>query len=112
MFEKLDERHRNWLISDEQLEIDTLVAGGLGEWADLNQMIIERVANLLDFSSSFDHDLTAIGSPADKAVSELKALFGIQGTIFNNAINSQLTCLLANLYLGYQRNNRRLIRIS
>ena len=112
MLENFDERHRKWLGSDEQLEIDTLVAEGLGEWADLNQMIIERVANLLDFSSSFDHDLTAIGSPADKAVSELKALFGAQGTIFNNAINSQLICLLANLYLGYQRNNRRLIRIS
>ncbi len=112
MLEKLDERHRKWLVSDEQLEIDTLVAEGLGEWADLNQMIIERVANLLDFSSSFDHDLTAFGSPANKAVSELKALFGSQGTIFNNAINSQLICLLANLYLGYQRNNRRLIRIS
>ena len=56
MLENFDERHRKWLVSDEQLEIDTLVAGGLGEWADLNQMIIERVANLLDFSSSFDHD--------------------------------------------------------
>ena len=112
MLENFDERHRKWLVSDEQLEIDTLIAEGLGEWADLNQMIIERVANLLDFSSSFDHDLTAIGSAADKAVSELKALFGAQDTIFNNAINSQLTCLLANLYLGYQRNDRRLIRIS
>ena len=66
MLEKLDERHRKWLVSDEQLEIDTLVAEGLGEWADLNQMIIERIANLLDFSSSFDHDLTANGSAAEK----------------------------------------------
>ena len=32
MLEKLDERHRKWLVSDEQLEIDTLVAEGLGEW--------------------------------------------------------------------------------
>ena len=66
----------------------------------------------LDFSAGSDYDLTAFGNPADKAVRELKALFGSQGTIFNNAINSQMTCLLANLYLGYQRNNRRLIRIS
>ena len=51
MLENFDERHRKWLVSDEQLVIDTLVAEGLGEWADLNQMIIERVANLLDFSS-------------------------------------------------------------
>ena len=112
MLEKLDERHRKWLVSDEQLEIDTLVAEGLGEWADIDQTLLELEAMRLDFSVSFDYDLTAIGSPADKAVSELKALFGTQGTIFNNAINSQLTCLLANLYLGYQRNNRRLIRIS
>ena len=112
MLEKRDERHQKWLISDEEREYETFVAEGLGEWADIDQTLLELEAMRLDFSVSFDYDLTAIGSPADKAVSELKALFGSQGTIFNNAINSQLTCLLANLYLGYQRNNRRLIRIS
>ena len=112
MLEKLDGRHQKWLISDEEREYETFVAEGLGEWADIDQTLLELEAMRLDFSVSFDYDLTAIGSAADKAVSELKALFGAQDTIFNNAINSQLTCLLANLYLGYQRNNRRLIRIS
>ena len=112
MLEKRDERHQKWLISDEEREFETFVAEGLGEWADIDQTLLELEAMRLNFSVSFDHDLTAIGSAADKAVSELKALFGAQGTIFNNAINSQLTCLLANLYRGYQRNNRRLIRIS
>ena len=112
MLEKRDERHQKWLISDEEREYETFVAEGLGEWADIDQTLLELEAMRLDFSVSFDYDLTAIGSAADKAISELKALFGSQGTIFNNAINSQLTCLLANLYLGYQRNNRRLIRIS
>ena len=112
MLEKRDERHQKWLISDEEREYETFVAEGLGQWSDSKQKFLELAAMRLDFSAGFDYDLTAIGSPADKAVSELKTLFGSQGTIFNNAINSQLTCLLANLYLGYQRNNRRLIRIS
>ena len=112
MLEKRDERHQKWLISDEEREYETFVAEGLGEWADIDQTLLELEAMRLDFSVSFDYDLTAIGSAADKAVSEMKALFGAQDTIFNNAINGQLTCLLANLYLGYQRNNRRLIRIS
>ena len=112
MLEKLDERHKEWLISNEEIEIETFIAEGIGQWSDPEQRLLELAAMRLDFSAGFDHDLTAIGSPADKAVRELKALFGSQGTIFNNAINSQMTCLLANLYLGYQRNNRRLIRIS
>ena len=112
MRKKLDERHRKWLISDEESEFETFVAEGLGQWSDSKQKFIELAAMRLDFSAGFDHDLTAIGSPAVKAVSGLKALFGSQGTIFKNAINSQMTCLLADLYLGYQRNNRRLIRIS
>ena len=112
MLEKLDKRHQKWLISDEEREFETFVAEGLGQWSDSKQKFLELAAMRLDFSAGFDHDLTAIGSPADKAVRELKALFGSQGTICNNAINSQMTCLLANLYLGYQRNNRRLIRIS
>ena len=112
MLKKLDERHQKWLISDEEREYETFVAEGLGEWADIDQTFLELGAMRLEFAGSFDYDLTALGGAADKAVSELKALFGSQGTILNNAINSQLTCLLANLYLGYQRNNRRLIRIS
>ena len=112
MPKKLDERHQKWLISDEEREYETFVAEGLGEWTDLEKTFLSLEAMRLEFAGSFDYDLTALGGAADKAVSELKALFGSQGTIFNNAINSQLTCLLANLYLGYQRNNRRLIRIS
>ena len=80
MLENLDERHWKWLISDEQLEMDTFVAEGLGECADIDQILLELEAMRLDFSSSFDNDLTAIGSPAVKAVSDLKALFGSQGT--------------------------------
>ena len=112
MLEKLDERHREWLISNEEIEISTLSARGLGNWADLTPNFRELAARRLEFSGSFDYDLTAVGSVADKAVSELKVLFGLQGTTFNNAINTQLICLLANLYLGYQRNHRHLIGIS
>ena len=112
MLEKLDERHREWLISNEEIEISTLSARGLGNWADLTPNFRELAARRLEFSGSFDYDLTAVGNATDKAVSELKALFGLQGTTFNNAINTQLICLLANLYLGYQRNHRHLIGIS
>ena len=101
MLEKRDERHQKWLISDEEREYETFVAEGLGEWADIDQTFLSLEAMRLEFAGSFDYDLTALGGAADKAVSELKTLFGSQGTIFNNAINSQLTCLLANLYLGY-----------
>ena len=112
MLTKLDERHQKWLISDEQREIETLISEGLGEWANLDQTFLELVAMRLDFAVSFDYDLTAVGSEADKAVSELKALFGLQGTIFNRAADSQLTCLLANLYLEHKRNPRRLVGLS
>ena len=112
MLEKLDERHREWLISNEEIEISTLSARGLGKWADLTPNFRELAAMRLEFSGSFDYDLTAVGNATDKAVSELKALFGLQGTTFNNAINTQLICLLANLYLAYQRNHRHLIGIS
>ena len=87
MPKKLDERHQKWLISDEEREFETFVAEALGQWSDSKQKFLELAAMRLDFSAGSDYDLTAFGSPADKAVRELKALFGSQGTIFNNAIN-------------------------
>ena len=112
MLTKLDDRTRQWLIPDDHHEIATLVSDALGEWGGYNEAITEMAAQRLEFSVSFDYDLTAVGSEADKAVSELKALFGAQGTIFNRAADSQLTCLLANLYLEYRRNPRRLVGLS
>ena len=112
MLEKLDERHRKWLISDDEIEIETLIAEGVSEWADLDQTFLELEAMRLEFSVSFDYDITAIGKESEDAVIKLKQLFGVQGTIFNRAVNSQLTCLLANLYLEYKRNPRRLVGIS
>ncbi len=112
MLTKLDDRTRQWLIPDDHHEILTLVSDTLGEWGDYNGTITEMAAQKLEFSVSFDHDLTAVGSEANKAVSDLKALFGAQGTIFNRAADSQLTCLLANLYLEYKRNPRRLVGLS
>ena len=81
MLEKLDERHREWLISNEEIEISTLSARGLGNWADLTPNFRELAAMRLELSGSFDYDLTAFGSATNKAVSELKALFGLQGFI-------------------------------
>ncbi len=112
MLTKLDDRTRQWLIPDDHHEIVTLVSDALGEWGGYNEAITEMAAQRLEFSVSFDYDLTAVGSEADKAVSDLKALFGAQGTIFNRAADSQLTCLLANLYLEYKRNPRRLVGLS
>ncbi len=112
MLTKLDDRTRQWLIPDDHHEIVTLVSDTLGEWGSYNGTITEMAAMRLEFSVSFDYDLTAVGSEADKAVSELKALFGAQGTNFNRAADSQLTCLLANLYLEYRRNPRRLVGLS
>jgi hypothetical protein len=80
--------------------------------ADYNGTITEIAAQRLEFSVSFDYDLTAIGKESDDAVIRLKQLFGAQGTIFNRAADSQLTCLLANLYLEYKRNPRRLVGLS
>ena len=88
MPKKLDERHQKWLISDEEREYETFVAEGLGEWTDLEKTFLSLEAMRLEFAGTFDYDLTALGGAADKAVSELKALFGSQGTIFNNAIIS------------------------
>ena len=62
---------------------ETFVAEGLGEWTDLEKTFLSLEAMRLEFAGSFDYDLTALGGAADKAVSELKALFGSQGTIFN-----------------------------
>ena len=112
MLKKLDERHQKWLISDDEIEIETLIAEGVSEWADLDQTFLKLEAMRLEFSVSFDYDITAIGKESEDAVIKLKQLFGVQGTIFNRAVNSQLTCLLANLYLEYKRNPRRLVGIS
>ena len=112
MLEKLHGRHREWLISNEEIEISTLSARGLGNWVDLTPNFRELAAMRLEFSGSFDYDLTAVGNATDKGVSELKALFRVQGTTCNKAINTQLICLLADLYLGYQHNPRHLIGIS
>ena len=112
MLTKLDDRTRQWLIPDDHHEIVTLVSDALGEWGGYNETITEMVAQRLEFSVSFDYDLTAVGSEADKAVGDLKALFGAEGTIFNKAADSQLTCLLANLYLEHKRNPCRLVGLS
>ena len=44
MLEKRDERHQKWLISDEEREYETFVAEGLGEWADIDQTLLELEA--------------------------------------------------------------------
>ena len=62
MLEKLDEHHQKWLISDEEREFETFVAEGLGEWADIDQTLLELEAMRLDFSVSFDYDLRNRGA--------------------------------------------------
>ena len=44
MLEKRDERHQKWLISDEEREYETFVAESLGEWADIDQTLLELEA--------------------------------------------------------------------
>ena len=66
MLEKLDERHKEWLISNEEIEIETSIAEGIGQWSDPDQRLLELAAMRLDFSAGFDYDLTAIGSQSSQ----------------------------------------------
>ena len=44
MLEKLDERHKEWLISGEEIEIETFIAEGIGQWSDPEQRLLELAA--------------------------------------------------------------------
>ena len=68
MFEKLEKRTQEWLISSVEHWTDALLEKALGEFADTKQAINERLAIRLNFSRPFDMGLFVEGEKADEAL--------------------------------------------
>ena len=113
MFEKLEKRTQEWLISSVEHWTDALLEEALGEFADTKQAINERLALRLNFSRPFAMGLFVAGEKADEALGFLITQIKKQsGKNLRNPSLRQLNCLIANLYKQNKRDSRLWTRLK
>ena len=113
MFEKLEKRTQEWLISSVEHWTDALLEKALGEFADTKQAINERLAIRLNFSRPFDMGLFVEGEKADEALGFLITQIKKQsGKNLRNPSLRQLNCLIANVYKQNKRDSRLWTRLK
>ena len=106
MYEGLDKRHQEWLVSTDEISFNEIIEQGIGkEFADADKALRIAIAQRLKHSRRFDYGLHALGEEADLAVDELATSIGNHlGKKLSKTTKRQLNCLLANLYRFYRLN--------
>ena len=105
MFDKFDERTKEWFFPNGQLEELKSLFEPLGEEV-IEEAIIERLSVTLKNSRAFDTNLFAEGAGVLEALEYLKKRFGNIGYNFHKSVDAPLSCILANLYRRHLRNKR------
>ena len=114
MYEGLDKRHQEWLVSADEINLNEIIEQSIGkEFADADETLRIAIAQRLKHSRRFDYGLYTVGEEADLAVNELANSIGNQlGKRLSKTTKRQLNCILANLYRFHRLNKNLSISVS